>query len=68
MNADGGRGVEADVAAGATLPVLDWAVPVLLSVGGTGLVIALIALALVIRSAERSAVPSPPPSSPTPSR
>jgi hypothetical protein len=35
--------------------MLDLVAPVLLSIGGTGLVVAGIALALTIRSAERSA-------------
>jgi hypothetical protein len=55
MNADGARDIAADVSAGATLPMLDLVAPVLLSIGGTGLVVAGIALALTIRSAERSA-------------
>jgi hypothetical protein len=58
MNADGSMGVEADVAAGATLPILDWVPPLLLSVGGTGIVLAVVVLVITIRAAGR-ATPSP---------
>ena len=51
MNADGTAGVEAEVAAGATAPVLDWIAPVLLVLGGAGVVVAVVALALTVRSA-----------------
>ena len=52
MNADGSAGVEAaEVAAGVTLPALDWVTAVLLSVGCTGLVVAVVALVLTLRSA-----------------
>ncbi len=51
MNADGSAGVEADMAAGATLPALDWVTPLLLSLGAAGLVVGVVALALTIRSA-----------------
>jgi hypothetical protein len=62
MNADGSREVEADVSAGATLPVLDWVALVLLVLGGIGLIVAVTALALTIRSAGRvRAEPSGPP-------
>jgi hypothetical protein len=56
MNADGTTGVRADVRAGAELPFLDWAVPVLLSVGGTLLVlsVALIAGGLLAGRREQS--------------
>lgn len=58
MNSDGARGVDAEVAVGATLPWLDDAAPVLLSVGGTTLVVGLVALALTIRAAGRGATQS----------
>ena len=48
MNADGSRGVTADVAAGATVPALDWLVPVLLVGGGLGLVAAIAVLVLAV--------------------
>jgi hypothetical protein len=53
MNADGTAGVQAETSAGATLPALGWLTPVLLSLGGTGLLVAVVALALTIRSAGR---------------
>ena len=51
MNADGSRGVTADLTAGATVPALDWVVPTLLISAGLGLVaaIALMAFALHTR-------------------
>lgn len=53
MNVDGSAGIDADVAAGAEVPALEWLVPLLLSVGGTGLVLSALALTLVIRGASR---------------
>ncbi len=44
MNADGTRGIRADVAAGATIPALDWLVPTLLVAAGLGLVGAIVLL------------------------
>jgi hypothetical protein len=41
MNADGSRGVTAEVAAGATLPSLDWLAPTLLAVAAAGLIVAI---------------------------
>ena len=51
MNADGSRGLTADLTAGATIPALDWVVPTLLVSAGLGLVaaIALMAFALHTR-------------------
>jgi hypothetical protein len=53
MNADGTAGIDADVAAGAEVPALEWLVPLLLSLGGTGLVLSAVALTLIVRGASR---------------
>jgi hypothetical protein len=51
MNANGAAGVSGDLAVGATVPALRWLVAILLSVGGTGLVIgALLVIAAVMRA------------------
>jgi hypothetical protein len=53
MNTDTSAGVAADVAVGAELPALGWLVPLLLSVGATGLVVAAVWLTVLIRAASR---------------
>jgi hypothetical protein len=53
MKADAGRGVHADVAAGATLPLLGWAAPVLLVLGILGILVSALILVLVVRGASR---------------
>lgn len=50
MNADSTRGVSADVAAGATLPALDWLVPVLFAVAGLGMVVGIVLMVVALRS------------------
>ena len=59
MNADGSAGVTADVAAGATVPALDWLVPTLLALAGIGLVGAVVLLVLALRP-RRPGCPRPP--------
>lgn len=46
MNADGSSDVATVVTAGATVPALDGLVPTLLSIAGTGLVIAVLSVTL----------------------
>lgn len=58
MNADSTRGVSADVAAGATLPALDWLVPVLFAVAGLGLAVGIVLMLVALRSSS-SRQPSP---------
>ena len=53
MNADASRGVDARVAAAATLPVLHWAFPALLAVGGSGLLVGLGLLLGALRTTRR---------------
>jgi hypothetical protein len=55
MNADGSRGVTADVAAGATVPALDWLVPTLLIVAGLGMIGAIVLLVVSLHGTGRSA-------------
>ena len=59
MNADGSAGVSADLAAGATVPALTWIVGILLSIAGTGLIVALALLVIGLRAA-RTPSPMPP--------
>jgi hypothetical protein len=54
MNADARAGMDVDAAVGATVPVLGWAVAVLLSVGLTLLVVSVVVLAVVLRQAARA--------------
>ena len=49
MNADGARGITADVAAGATVPAIGWLAPTLLVVAGVGLLVAALFIALALR-------------------
>jgi hypothetical protein len=53
MNPDAGPGLDVDVATGAEVPALGWLAPLLLSVGGTGLVVAVVWLTVAIRGASR---------------
>jgi hypothetical protein len=53
MNTDATAGIDADVAAGAEVPALEWLVPLLLAVGGTGLLVSSAALLLLVRGASR---------------
>jgi hypothetical protein len=55
MNADGGRGVTAEVAAGATIPALDWLVPTLLVLAAVGLVGAIVLLVVSLHGTGRTA-------------
>jgi hypothetical protein len=55
MNADASAGVVADVAVGATVPALDWLVPVLLVVAGAGLVLGVVLVAAAIRRSSTTA-------------
>jgi hypothetical protein len=48
-NADGSRGVNAEVAAGATVPALGWLAPTLLAAAGVGLVIAILLFVAAFR-------------------
>ena len=57
MNADATSGVQADIAAGAELPVLDWIGPVLLSIGGTMLVIGVVLVAASLIGGRREVAP-----------
>jgi hypothetical protein len=52
MNADGGRGITTDAAAGATVPALDWLVPTLLVVAAVGLAGAIVLLVVALRATE----------------
>jgi Domain of unknown function (DUF4389) len=54
MNADGSRGIDGRIAAAATLPVLHWAFPGLLVVGGTGLLLGLGLLLGALRATRRA--------------
>lgn len=54
MNADGSAGVDAATTFGATVPVLRWLVPGLLSVGATGLLVSIALLVGAIASANRA--------------
>jgi hypothetical protein len=58
MNADAARGVTADVAAGATVPALDWLVPTLLVAAGLGLAIAIALLVIALHSPRRAVEPA----------
>jgi hypothetical protein len=49
VNADGSRGVNADVAAGATVPALGWLAPTLLAAAALGLVIAILLFVAAFR-------------------
>jgi len=53
MNADGSAAVSGSVSVGATAPVLDWLVPVLLIAAGAGLVIAIVLVVLAVQAAGR---------------
>jgi hypothetical protein len=53
MNADGSRGVSADVSAGATVPALGWLVAVTLTLAGIGLLIAFVLMFAALRSPSR---------------
>ncbi len=55
MNADGSRRVSADVAAGATVPALDWLVPTLLVAAGLGLVVSIVLLVIALHGPRREA-------------
>jgi hypothetical protein len=58
MNADAARGVTADVAAGATVPALDWLVPTLLIAAGLGLAVAIALLVVALHSPRRTLDPA----------
>ena len=58
MNADGTRGVAADITVAAELPALSTAVAVLLSVGGTLLVFSLVVIAVAVPRGSRQQVAS----------
>ena len=55
MNADGGPGVAADVAAGATVPALGWGIVVLLVLSGAGLVSGSLLVWLALRTTRPAA-------------
>jgi len=55
MNADGSRGVSADLSAGATVPALGWLVAITLSLAGVGLLIALALILAALWPRRRSA-------------
>jgi len=50
MNADGSRGVSADLAAGATVPAFGWVVTAVLVTAGVGLILALVVIVLAART------------------
>lgn len=50
MNADSTRGVDVEVAAGATLPALDWLVPALLALAVLGLVVGVALMVVALRT------------------
>ena len=50
MNADGSRGVSADVAAGATVPAFGWVVTGVLVAAGVGLLLAVLVIVLAART------------------
>jgi hypothetical protein len=54
MNADRSAGVDAAIAYGATVPALRWLVPLLLTLGATGLLVAIALLVGAIATAARS--------------
>lgn len=60
MNADASAGVDADVAAGATVPVLGWGVAVLLTVAAVFLFLGVLLLVLTVRRAHVPAGSAPP--------
>jgi hypothetical protein len=49
MNADGSRGIQVDMAAGAELPALGWVIAIMLSLAGAGLIAALLLIAIPLR-------------------
>ena len=53
MDADARAGLEAEVAAGAEVPAMDWLVPLLLSAGLTGLVLGTAVLVGLTRGARK---------------
>ena len=53
MNADGTRGVDVDVAAGAEVPALEWLVAGLLTLAGLGLLVAVVLVAVPVRGASK---------------
>ena len=53
MNADGGRGVSADVAAGATVPAFGWVLAGLWGVAVVGLLLGILVLVVAVRGARR---------------
>jgi hypothetical protein len=55
MNADGSRGVTTTVAAGATVPALDWLVPALILSAAGGLIAATVLLVVGLRGASADA-------------
>jgi len=57
MRADGTRGVAASVAAGATVPALDWLVPTLLVSAGLGLALAIGLLVVALHTSHRRVDP-----------
>ncbi len=59
MEPGGGTGVFADVAAGVTVPGMSWVVGLLLSLAGTGLIVAIALLLIAFRN------PTPRPTTPT---
>ena len=54
MNADGGRGVSADVAAGATVPAFGWVLAGLWGVAVVGLLLGILVLVVAVRGARRA--------------
>jgi hypothetical protein len=57
MNADGSHGVQAQVAAGVTVPALDWLAPTLLATGAVGLLLGALLVTVALRTGAPRSVP-----------